>query len=275
LGARLGATYGGNGITTFAVPSLDEKFIRGTELEAELGDEAGSDTVTLQTANLPAHTHDYGYPSVGVDVEAPGVPDFTAVGNPPTTLQTSSVGDGDSFSVTNPYLKLRPIIRALGDTVVEIEIPVLPAVPVGATILWWGAPPTGWLDCSGQNISKTTYPELFAVIGYTYGGSGDTFNLPNTAGRTVFGLYPDLPPFGQFGDTGGEVEHALTAAEMPAHAHNVRLNLADGTSPQVPSLTTNRSPATNFGQTQSAGDGDPHNNMPPFITGGFIIKITP
>lgn len=42
-------------------------------------------------------------------------------------------------------------------------------------------PPDGWLFCDGSAISRTTYAELFAVIGTTY-GSGDgstTFNLPN------------------------------------------------------------------------------------------------
>lgn len=42
-------------------------------------------------------------------------------------------------------------------------------------------PPDGWLFCDGSAISRTTYSDLFAVIGTTYGG-GDgstTFNLPN------------------------------------------------------------------------------------------------
>ena len=38
--------------------------------------------------------------------------------------------------------------------------------------------PDGWLECNGQSVSTTTYPELFAKIGYTYGGSGGSFNLP-------------------------------------------------------------------------------------------------
>jgi microcystin-dependent protein len=40
--------------------------------------------------------------------------------------------------------------------------------------------PTGWLECNGQAVSRTTYSELFALIGTTYGvGDGSTtFNLP-------------------------------------------------------------------------------------------------
>lgn len=40
--------------------------------------------------------------------------------------------------------------------------------------------PTGWLICDGSAVSRTTYANLFSVIGTTY-GSGDgetTFNIP-------------------------------------------------------------------------------------------------
>lgn len=36
-----------------------------------------------------------------------------------------------------------------------------------------------WLKCNGSSLSKVQYPELFEVIGYKHGGSGDNFNLPN------------------------------------------------------------------------------------------------
>lgn len=56
------------------------------------------------------------------------------------------------------------------------------SIPVG-TILAWSTTtaPNGYLICDGSAISRTTYAELFSVIGTTY-GSGDgntTFNLPN------------------------------------------------------------------------------------------------
>lgn len=39
--------------------------------------------------------------------------------------------------------------------------------------------PSGFLECDGTGYSTTTYAALFAVIGYTFGGSGGTFNVPN------------------------------------------------------------------------------------------------
>jgi hypothetical protein len=41
----------------------------------------------------------------------------------------------------------------------------------------------GWLACDGQALATADYPALFGLIGYTYGGSGANFNVPdyNTA----------------------------------------------------------------------------------------------
>ena len=38
--------------------------------------------------------------------------------------------------------------------------------------------PDGFMVCDGRSLKKSEYPELFAVIGYTYGGSGENFNIP-------------------------------------------------------------------------------------------------
>jgi microcystin-dependent protein len=62
------------------------------------------------------------------------------------------------------------------------------APPVGTVIGFSSTtPPTGYLAANGQSVSKTTYSSLFAVIGYFYGGSGGSFNLPNYNGRTLIG----------------------------------------------------------------------------------------
>ena len=62
------------------------------------------------------------------------------------------------------------------------------SIPLG-TILPYSAntlnPPAGFLFCDGSAVSRTMYPDLFALIGVTYGqGDGSTtFNLPNLTGR--------------------------------------------------------------------------------------------
>jgi microcystin-dependent protein len=48
--------------------------------------------------------------------------------------------------------------------------------------------PLGWLICNGASLSTTTYANLFAVIGYTYGGSGANFNVPDFRGCFLRGF---------------------------------------------------------------------------------------
>ena len=69
----------------------------------------------------------------------------------------------------------------------QYNIPVqedISAIPLG-TILPYSAnseyPPAGFLFCDGSAVSRTMYPDLFALIGTTF-GNGDgvsTFNLPD------------------------------------------------------------------------------------------------
>jgi microcystin-dependent protein len=64
------------------------------------------------------------------------------------------------------------------------------SIPTGSLMPYAGAAaPSGWLLCAGQEVSRTTYADLFTVVSATY-GSGDgstTFNLPDLRGRSVFG----------------------------------------------------------------------------------------
>ena len=63
-------------------------------------------------------------------------------------------------------------------------------IPVGTIYAFAGNDiPSGYLPCNGSAISRTTYADLFAVIGTTY-GSGDgstTFNLPNLTDKFIQG----------------------------------------------------------------------------------------
>lgn len=63
-------------------------------------------------------------------------------------------------------------------------------VPAGAVMAFaMNSAPTGWIECSGNAVSRSTYADLFAAIGTTF-GSGDgstTFNLPNLRGEFIRG----------------------------------------------------------------------------------------
>lgn len=66
-----------------------------------------------------------------------------------------------------------------------------PGLSVGSIIAFGGAAtPTGWVLCDGSSISRSTYTELFGVLGTSWGeGDGmSTFNLPDLRGRFLRGV---------------------------------------------------------------------------------------
>ena len=62
------------------------------------------------------------------------------------------------------------------------------AIPAG-TIMHHGgsSAPAGFLICDGSTVATTSYPDLFTAIGYTYGGGGNQFVLPNLLGEFIRG----------------------------------------------------------------------------------------
>ena len=102
-----------------------------------------------------------------------------------------------------------------------VTIEPIAAVPTGSMVPFAGsAAPSLFLLCQGQEVSRSTYSDLFAVIGTTYGaGNGSTtFNLPNPTGRVVAGK-ASSGTFGTLGSSGGAETVTLTSAQIPAHSH--------------------------------------------------------
>ena len=137
LFAVIGTTYGaGDGSTTFNVPNLVNKTVRGSN---SLGKTGGADTVTLSTAQMPAHTHGVGtlatasegahthstsgsvaYSSSSGGNNAPGgrglawsTSLINSAGAHTHTISgsTASVGSGSAVTITNPYVMLHYIIK--------------------------------------------------------------------------------------------------------------------------------------------------------------------
>lgn len=59
-------------------------------------------------------------------------------------------------------------------------------IPIGAIMEWFTeTAPDGYLHCNGQSIAVSSYSDLFAIIGYSFGGSGANFNVPDMRGLFV------------------------------------------------------------------------------------------
>lgn len=83
--------------------------------------------------------------------------------------------------------------------------------------------PKSWAFCKGQTIQISSNTALFSILGTTYGGNGTTtFALPDCQGRRVVGAgsNPGLSTY-SLGQKGGVESIALTAGQMPAHAHSL------------------------------------------------------
>lgn len=100
--------------------------------------------------------------------------------------------------------------------------------------------PDGWLFCDGSSYGTATYPDLFSVIGYSYGGSGTAFAVPDLRGRVIAGRDMDngsgtagrLSTITNQGTalaiSAGAQTHTLGTAEMPVHHHGTS-SLLSGT----------------------------------------------
>lgn len=175
-------------------------------------------------------------------------------------------------------------------------------MPVGTVVPYAGnAPaPQGWLICDGALHDTTTHNDLFHVIGYNYGGSGDSFRVPNMQGRVVVGVDPTDSDFNNINDNGGEKTHTLTVDEMPEHNHggstshdgnhhhDMGFDDGDGGSCCTAITVHNANcggggcDADGYQNTNTAGNhdhtiynqggGNAHNNLQPYRVLNYIIK---
>lgn len=136
-----------------------------------------TDTVTANTISIKDDTH----------LELPAK---IRVGSAEYSLPTGSIGSG-RYLTTNVY----------GDLYWDNIIPPVTVftyttagrIPVGTIVPYISSVniPYGWFLCNGQSLDTTLYSELCSVIGYAYGGSGASFNLPNLLNKTLYGVSTD------------------------------------------------------------------------------------
>ncbi len=139
--------------------------------------------------------------------------------------------------------------------------------------------PKGWALCDGQLLPINQNQALFALLGTTYGGNGQTnFALPDFRGRSPLHFGSGFV----LGERSGEEVHTLNSAEIPAHTHPVSASsaTANAGSPANASwpaaagaydlsATTAMSPSG----ISPTGGSQAHNNMQPYLVLNFVIAL--
>ena len=157
-------------------------------------------------------------------------------------------------------------------------------IPTGTIVPWSDSSiPTGFLECNGAAVSRSTYSALFAIIGTTYGtGDGSsTFNVPNLQDNVAVGKSNNkaLASTGgantvqSTGNVAGSTANAtLTTAQLASHSHPVSIG---GFTPSGGS-GAEANPSKSTGGTGSAGSGTGHShNMSANFTGDSTSVLQP
>ena len=153
------------------------------------------------------------------------------------------------------------------------------SLPIGSMIPYGSQNnvPSNWKICDGSEVSRTTYADLFNVIGTSYGaGDGSTtFNLPNKRGRVSVGLDSSQTEFNTIGKKGGEKTHQLKVEELPSHAHTVKGTVGSGGYAEGVSFGNSPNPGyTSWVSMSAVGGNQPHNNLQPYEVDVWIIKVS-
>ncbi len=151
------------------------------------------------------------------------------------------------------------------------------SLPVGTSIAgYWTTPPDGYLLEDGSEVSRTTYSDLYSLVGTTYGlGDGSTtFNLPDSRGRATVNINAADTEFNAIGKKYGEKYHTLTVNEMPSHSHAQYVTANSGGVAVRNDWSSDGSsmPYSQGINTSSTGSGAPYSVIQPSIVKRYAIK---
>lgn len=143
--------------------------------------------------------------------------------------------------------------------------------------------PNGWALCNGQLLSISENEALFALLGTTYGGDGQTtFALPDLQGRIAIHPSTNYPR----ATKSGTETVTLVQSELPAHTHVPNANAVHSAGNYPTDALWSANNTTNYSDGAGAtpinmnpqlvstvGGGQPHDNMMPTLTISFIISL--
>jgi microcystin-dependent protein len=273
LYAAIGTTYGGDGKKTFALPDMRGRVPIHRGKGNPLGASGGSELADVDAAQVPSHPHTGGPGSSG-SLSASGTRVSVVVDPRPvhtfaTDGYANASGGNNAHENMQPFLSVHFIIALDGDAdPVSIDDPF-----IGEIRLFAGRNiPSGWKRCDGQVLDIAGNPDLFSTVGTAYGGDGvGTFAVPDLRERVALHAgQGDSLTLRRLGEEGGAAEVVLTEGHLPYHTHQLSTSGVSGTHLIAAADSTPAWPAAS-GQSSTALDGAPHNNMQPYLVMTYMI----
>lgn len=224
-------------------------------------------------------------------------------------LSNQKVNNADFTEALSRIATLEQQIAALGGSA-EANLDALQQqlVPRGAIIAWSQDLPLkattiddvikgmgaayGYLPCGSYPADEKIinawngYIKKLGITQHIYAKGGELnfsyllnsigLKAPDTAGRFLLGSNQQYT----LGDYGGEAEHSLTLSEMPSHDHGIKsryCGVKHSGSHEYHLYSNNNDGSPNYDSdrtryTNKAGNGQPHNNMPPYTVINYLIK---
>jgi microcystin-dependent protein len=249
----IGVTYGGDGVSNFALPDLRGRVPvhHGTApglSSYRLGQKKGEEAVTLSADYLPEHTHSFYVSTYPAKIANPqecliAIPEFNFYKKPEPSDQRvalasesiASAGSSQPHNNLQPYTCINFIIcvnvaaeaeaetktaaeKAMRGTA-EGENEVLMDQFIGEIRMFpYSFTPKGWYPCDGRLLNVTDQPAFSTILSTNFGGDGVyKFGLPNIIGRIPMHRSGSH----QIGKQGGNKDEQLSLAQMPTHTHRL------------------------------------------------------
>lgn len=180
------------------------------------------------------------------------------------------------------------------------DLAAVQQAPLGIIQMWAGAKvPEGYVLCDGTAYKQSDYPELFAALGSAFNmalsaaGTAYTtqsgyFRVPDLRGRFVVGRHDSDNDYRTNGQGGGAKTVALTEAQLPSHKHNFKDYYHSEGSKKIKGNYDAVETNSNVGcgdtdydnhylqwykhDTEAAGNGQAHENRPPYYVMAYIMR---
>ena len=174
------------------------------------------------------------------------VNDITNINNTITTIQ-------------NDITTIQNDITTINTTITTVETTISNNTPIGLIVMHGSttAPSSDYLSCDGSSYSAALFPDLFTVIGTTYGGGAGVFNVPDLRQKFIAGYDGAQPDYNTPGAGAGADSVTLTANESGLSVHDHGLTSVTITG----STNVDGTHSHSFKFRKAGGNGNPENYL--------------